>query len=153
MLKIVLTGRKLKRLLSERRKRLLTGLILFLTLPSVGLTAANASQLEKEQIQALIPLTVAAIKAERYDDAVRTAAPLIGLFPKEPKAYELMVSALWGKQDMKGIIQTVLAAENMGVKSSLLYSRMAEAFFLTGRPDTALAALARYEKTWKEENA
>lgn len=153
MLKIVLNERKLKGLLSDARKRLLTGLLLFLTLPFLGLAAANPSQSEKEQIQALIPLTIAAIKAQRYDDAVRTAAPLIGLFPKEPKAYELMVSALWGKQDMKGIIQTVLAAENQGVKSSLLYSRMADAFFLTGRPDTALAALARYEKTWKEENA
>ena len=76
----------------------------------------------------------------------------MAIFPKEERAYELVVAALWGKKDLMGVIQAVFIAQKNGVRNTDLFERQAEAFFLIQQPEASLEALAQYEMAWRNKN-
>lgn len=117
-----------------------------------SLKAADVPPLSAEQIQAMIPQAVQALNEGRYDDALKNAATLMAIFPKEERAYELVVAALWGKKDLMGVIQAVFIAQKNGVRNTDLFERQAEAFFLIQQPEASLEALAQYEMAWRNKN-
>ncbi len=152
MIKIVIHNLKLKNFFKPHTLALFALVLVLFTCSLKGLKAGDAPPLTAEQVQAMIPQTLEALNAGRYDDALKTAATLMAVFPKEERAYELVVAALWGKKDLMGVIQAVFMAQKNGVQSPSLFEKQAEAFFLIQQPEASLESLARYEEAWRLKN-